>query len=120
VTGARWTVTPEIYAVLLSHADGHQTLVAWARTASAVGLVVDAPAGKIYRMDMSGHLSITVGDGSFSLAGATCDDRDGCAVGGPPLVMMLPPGEVSLRAGEAPLVWQTGTPASSLSAESES
>lgn len=114
VTGARWAVTPLAYAVLLDHADGHQTLVAWARTAEPVGLVGDVPDGKAYTMELYGHLSVIGGDTAFTLAGATCDERDGCAVGGPPLVMMLPPGDVSFRANDAPMAWQEGMPASSL------
>jgi hypothetical protein len=114
VSFARWAVTPLAYAVLLDHSDGHQTLVAWARTAEPVGLVADVPDGKAYTMELYGHLSVIGGDAAFTLAGATCDERDGCAVGGTPLVMMLPPGELSLRANDVPMAWQEGMPASSL------
>lgn len=114
VTAARWAVTPLAYAVLLQHAEGHQTLVAWARTAESVGLVADVPDGKAYTMEMYGHLSVTANNAALTLAGATCDARDGCAVGGMPLVMMFASGEVSLRAGEVQMVWQDGMPASSV------
>lgn len=114
VTGAQWAVTPTAYAVLLAHADGHQTLVAWARTANAATITVDAPDGKAYAMDIDGNLSIISSDTTTTLPGAMCDDKDGCAVGGTPLVLMFSTDTVALSEGGAALAWQSGTPASSL------
>ena len=114
VSSTQWAVNPAVYAVILTHADGHQTLVVWARTASPATLAVDGPDGKALSLDLLGNLSVSVPDQSATLPGATCDDKDGCAVGGPPLILMFPPGEITLREGAIVLNWQTGTPASSL------
>lgn len=114
VTGTVWAVTPQVYAVRLTHADGHQTVVAWARTAQASNFSLTDTAGKVYRMGMDGTLTLSDVGAVFDLPGATCDDQDGCAVGGAPMVLMLPPGDVVVSVGGAALPWQTGLPASSV------
>ena len=114
VTETAWAVTPEVYAVRLTHADGHHTLVVWARTATAKTFTVTGATEKAYQMGMDGTLTFTKLSGDFDLSGATCDSQDGCAVGGTPVVLMLPSGEVAIRVGGASLAWQTGLPASSV------
>lgn len=113
VTATQWAVTPTLYAVLLTHADGHHTLVAWARTAAATSAEI-LWDGKAYLLDVDGHLSVQTPGGVLPLTGATCDDKDGCAVGGPPLILILPPVEITAREGETALVWRDGLPVSSL------
>lgn len=114
VASAQWAVTPAAYAVLLTHTDGHQTLVAWARTASVAALAIDGPGGKAYVLDLFGNLSLASSTATYTLSGATCDDKDGCAVGGPPLILMFPPGQITLSDPLTALPWQTGVPPSSL------
>ena len=114
MSSTQWAVPPAVYAVILTHADGHQTLVVWARTASPATLAVDGPDGKALSLDLLGNLLWIIGKHFHIIGGATCDDKDGCAVGGPPLILMFPPGEITLREGATVLNWQTGTPASSL------
>lgn len=85
--------------VLLRMADGRAGLVAWARTADAVRLLV-RPEGSgeadASVMDVYGNI-MTVPlheDGSLPLllGGASCNRRDGCAVGGSPVLLFLPAG----------------------------
>ncbi|MCO6443191.1 MAG: hypothetical protein J5J04_03805 [Anaerolineae bacterium] len=108
-----WATTPEVYAVRLERGAG-QVVIAWARTAAASAVTVDGPDGKAYLMDLEGDLRVIRPDGEHALTGATCDERDGCAVGGPPLIVLLPPGDVTLTAGGRVLAWQSGIPESSL------
>jgi hypothetical protein len=114
VTETAWAVTPEVYALRLTHADGHHTVVAWARTEAASTVRVQGAAGKAYRVGMDGALTLTPTDAEYALEGATCDRADGCAVGGAPVVVLLPEGEVRLTVGGAPQAWQAGHPPSSV------
>jgi hypothetical protein len=125
VVATDWSATPTVYVVRLKHADGHVTLVMWARTAQATTVGLTTGATKLYQMDVLGNLSLlrTIGSASmpadqtpprFRLPGATCDQRDGCAVGGTPVILMLPEGVQALNEGRQALVWQTSMPESSV------
>lgn len=116
ITDSVWAVTPDMYAVRHTHADGHHTLVVWARTANSTTFdVTGTTDSKAYRMGMDGTLTLVHARQPFALTGATCDDKDGCAVGGTPVVLMLPAGQsVGIAQGAVPLLWQTGLPASSV------
>jgi len=114
VTATAWATTPEVYAVRLTHADGHQTVIIWARTAAASAFTLSDAAGKVYRMGMDGTLTLAAISGDFTLSGATCDQKDGCAVGGTPMVLMVAAGDTGIVVGGVSLPWQTGLPESSV------
>lgn len=115
ITASVWAVTPEVYAIRHTHADGHQTVVVWARSATASTFTLaDVSGDKAYRLGMDGTLTLINPNQSFSLTGATCDSQDGCAVGGTPVVLMLPAGDTGVMVNGQRLAWQTGQPASSV------
>jgi hypothetical protein len=78
--------TEQTVAVRLTLADESLLYVLWARTAADVNLTARAFNSQIALMDQYGHSQTVVidtnGQISFTLKGARCDKKDGCAVGG--------------------------------------
>jgi hypothetical protein len=111
-----WAVTPQVYALRLTHADDRHTLVVWARTAQSAAFQLTDAGSKGYRIGLDGTLTRVNPTDRFVLEGAQCDDRDGCAVGGVPVILALPPhaGSATLTLDGQALPWQTGQPPSSV------
>lgn len=87
--------TEQTDVVRLVHADGHETLVMWARTDQAVRVQINATAEKAQQIDAYGNINLlhASADGYvISLPPARCNDVDGCAVGGPPVLLVQPAG----------------------------
>ncbi len=86
VTAGRLAQTEHTEAVRFVLEDNSQLYVLWARTAADVNLIVTPSDGQIAVIDQYGHNSVSsVSDDNqlaLTLAGARCDKKDGCAVGG--------------------------------------
>lgn len=98
VSSAKLAQTDTLSAVLLTHGDGRQSLVAWARTDRPAQLVLSAANPKSYLLDQYGKLSILRPDQSqysLILPGAVCNAVDGCFLGGAVQIIVFPIGEVS-------------------------
>lgn len=96
VSAARIAQNDLLQAVELRRIDGSTLLIAWARTETPVEISFLADV-EATMLDQYGNIMpITVSDGhqSVMLAGAICNRRDGCAVGGSP-VMIQDAGEFS-------------------------
>ncbi len=96
VTGAQFASGTAVDVVRLTHADGHQTVLAWAKTDAAAQVQVDATADSALRLDQYGNeQSITPTDGAYrlQLPPAHCTRVDGCAVGGAVLLLEQAAGE---------------------------
>lgn len=98
-------------AVRLSYADGHETLVLWARTAAASHIEVGAVAEKAHLIDQYGNIRIlrpVDGVYSISLPPARCNEVDGCAVGGAVYMLAQPAGapEVTETNSQTRLVFE--------------
>lgn len=93
VESAEWTQDELTNTVTMRHHDGHQTIVVWARTAQASRVEISATGDKAYLIDQYGAMRLLRPEnGVYALAlpGATCDDKDGCAVGGNVSVLVQP------------------------------
>jgi hypothetical protein len=100
--------TDLVDVVRLTHMDGRQTLVAWARTGTATQLHIQAEAGGRL-LDQYGHeLGAQETSGSYTLAldAARCNKKDGCAVGGAVQLLVLPPGDITVRDTTQELTFQ--------------
>jgi hypothetical protein len=93
--------TEHLNVVRLIQINGQQTFVAWARTETAAQLEIRAAGDKAYRVDQNGGKRVLrPQNGVYRqvLPGARCDETDGCAVGGPVSVLVLPAGEITVSA----------------------
>src|SRR5690606_8185385 len=100
VEQAQRASTPRVDAVHMQHVDGHQTLMLWARTAAAAQVEVGAAGDKALLVDQYGAITLlrpTNGIYTLSLPGATCNEVDGCAVGGAVWLLVQPVGESVVR-----------------------
>jgi hypothetical protein len=85
--------------VRLERADGHQMIAAWARTADAAQIRVSATGEAAMLFDQYGAetpLELVNGAYTLFLDGARCNQRDGCAVGGNVLLLVLPAGDITV------------------------
>ncbi|PJF41494.1 MAG: hypothetical protein D6737_06240 [Chloroflexi bacterium] len=99
--------------VRLQHSNGRQTLLAWARSDGSSEIQVSATAEKAYLLDQYGNITImrpAEGVYTLPLAGADCNDIDGCPVGGPVWLLIQPPGEFTVEettaSGSRPLLFE--------------
>jgi hypothetical protein len=95
VQQAQRATTELVDSVRLSYADGHETLVMWARTDAAAQVQIRAVAEKAQLIDQYGNITIlrpVDGVYAFTLPAARCNDVDGCAVGGSVSMLVLPAG----------------------------
>ncbi len=113
VEQARRASTPRVDAVHMQHTDGHQTAMLWARTAEAAQVEVEATGDKALLIDQYGTITLlrpTNGIYTLSLPGATCNEVDGCAVGGAVWLLVQPAGESVIyertETGSASLMFQ--------------
>ena len=103
LNGVEWaqrTSMEQVDVVRLRHRDSHETLVMWARTATAVEIEVSATAEKAQLIDQYGNMTIirpVNGDYTLSLPAATCNTVDGCAVGGEVYLIVQPAGDIQVR-----------------------
>lgn len=93
VASAELARSETISAVRLIHADGRQTVAAWARTGQTAEIAIQSDAEKAYLFDYMGRRSIirpTDNEFRLSLAPATCEDGvEGCVIGGPVSILTL-------------------------------
>lgn len=92
--------TETVDVVRLYHADGRLTIAAWARTASPTTVTISATDGKAYLLDEIGSLMLLRPQDQvyrLQLPGATCDEKDGCAVGGRVSLLVQSQGETDIR-----------------------
>jgi hypothetical protein len=85
------TLTVDV--VKLTHADGRQTFIAWARTDQPTEIELSASGEKAHFVDQYGNITLVrPQDGHYrlSLPGATCNEQDGCAVGGDVSLVIQP------------------------------
>lgn len=93
---AALVATDTLDVVRLVHHDGRQTTVTWARTDRPAVVEIGATGDKAYLIDQYGNRQVirpVEGVYRLHLPPATCDDRDGCAVGGPVAVVVQPDGD---------------------------
>ncbi|MBL8153943.1 MAG: hypothetical protein JNM70_07150, partial [Anaerolineae bacterium] len=93
ITQARLARTDRVDAVLMTRSDGQHMLVAWARTDLTARLRVASTGSEALLLDPYGHqTAIASGSGGYTLElpAARCNSVDGCAVGGRPLILLLP------------------------------
>lgn len=101
VTRASYAQTDHVDVVRLHRSDGTAIVVAWARTADGGTIRLSATDQAAQVGDLYGTMmNIAPFQEHYSLAlpGAVCNPRDGCAVGGVPVVLMQPEGEFSIEA----------------------
>ena len=109
VTQARRTQTETVDAVRLTHVDGHETLIVWARTAADVQIEMSATAEKAHLSDQYGNITLVRPvDGVYvlNLPGARCNTVDGCAVGGPVTLLVQPAGETRISVDQTQLTFE--------------
>jgi hypothetical protein len=93
VTQARRTHNDQVDGVRLAHDNGHETILLWARTEAPVQIEVSASAEKAQLLDQYGNMTLLrpVHDYyTLTLPGATCNEVDGCAIGGPVSLLVQP------------------------------
>jgi hypothetical protein len=86
--------------VRLAHPNGRQTLVAWARTEADAGIEISATGDRAQLLDPYGTTALLLPENGvyrLTLPGARCNDVDGCAVGGPPLIFIQTAGVAAVR-----------------------
>jgi hypothetical protein len=85
--------TDTLDAVLLTHADGRQTLLAWARGENSAQLQIGATGDKALLLDQYGNAIVLrpqAGVYTLDLPAARCNAVDGCAVGGAVSLLIQP------------------------------
>lgn len=99
--------------VRLTHDNGQVTYVAWARTAEAALVQIEAAGDKAQLLDEYGTLmTLHPLNGVYTLAlpGAVCNSVDGCPVGGAVSLLVQPEGRGTIveltPAGGVPLVFE--------------
>jgi hypothetical protein len=99
VNDAEVASTETVDVVRLIHGDGRQTILAWAKTAMPSQVEISATDDKAYQLDEVGNITLLrPQDGRYQLdlSGATCDEQDGCAVGGRVSILVQSDGETSV------------------------
>jgi hypothetical protein len=89
---------PRVNVVRLLHANDRQTIVAWSRFDRSTRLEVRATADKAYLVDIYGNLSILrpeAGVFVLNLPAASCEDEEGCVIGGMPVIFIQPGGNTT-------------------------
>ncbi len=92
VKTAKLARTDSVNVVSMKHTNGRTTLLAWARTADAVVLDISGLSKKVYQLDQYGNRQIVQnvnGIVSLKLPGASCEDEEGCVIGGDVSILIL-------------------------------
>jgi hypothetical protein len=85
VEAARLAASSTADVVRLTHSDGRQTTLAWAKTANATQIEISATGEKAVLLDQYGNKTLlrpVNGLYGLTLPAARCDEADGCAIGG--------------------------------------
>ncbi len=93
VTQAELARSDRIEAVRLTRSDRQQLIAAWARTAEDARVRVGSAGDAAVLLNAYGQtlrIEPAAGYYTLELAGARCTRRDGCAVGGPPQILVQP------------------------------
>lgn len=93
VIDADYAQTDTVDVVRLQRADGMAMIVAWARTAAGGQIRISPTDQGAQIADLYGTMmNIAPWNDAYTLAlpGARCNPRDGCAVGGAPVILMQP------------------------------
>lgn len=99
VESARLAQNDRVNAVQITHDNQRMTLVAWSRFDRTTQLEVSATADKAYLINLyGGRTIIRPQDGVYllQLPNATCEDDEGCVVGGMPVIFTQPMGALTL------------------------
>ena len=99
VTSARLAQTETVNVVRLVQVNDQDTLIAWTRTERSQTLTISATGDKAYLIDQYGNTQIIRPENgvyTLSLAGAVCEEDEGCPVGGDVLMLVQPAGEVTI------------------------
>jgi hypothetical protein len=86
--------------VHLVHANGQQSIVAWARTANPTTIEITATSDKAYRIDYLGGESILRPENGIYrlyLSPALCEEGEGCFLGGEAIIIVQPNAATSVR-----------------------
>lgn len=92
---ARLAQTETLDVVQIMHANGQQTIVAWAREATPTTIEITATDNKAYRIDLNGTITILRPENGMYrlvLSPATCEEGEGCFLGGEPAIIVQPQG----------------------------
>jgi len=99
--------------VQLTQTNNQQTFIAWARTEQPTQVQISATSDKAYLLDAYGHITIIHPEAerySLPLPGATCNETDGCPVGGNVTILIQPQGETTVNeitsTGTIPLLFE--------------
>lgn len=111
VTEAQYGQSDTVDVVRMSHTNGRETIVAWARTENSTQLIVQATSDKAYLIDEAGGVQVLRPvNGAFTLllAGARCnpDDVVPCPVGGTTWVLVQAAGDARVTQGETTLSFE--------------
>lgn len=101
VESAQLAQTEMLDVVRLLHEDGHQTLVAWSKTAQSAQIQVSGMDGEVTLLDQYGreqNVSPDSGQYTLSLTGARCNNVDKCPIGGQVQLLVLPAGDITVEA----------------------
>lgn len=105
--------TDTLDSVLLTHSDGHQTLLMWARTENPAQVQISPTGDKAMLLDQYGGARVLRPQDNgytLNLSGARCNDVDGCAVGGAVSLLIQPAGDFAMNEitqnGQIPLTFE--------------
>ena len=104
VEHAQLAQSEKLDVVRLSHEDGHQTVIAWSKSAEAAQIQVSGLGGEAILLDQYGvGQTIMPENGQYilPLVGARCNDVDKCPVGGQVQLLVLPPGVITVQEGRS-------------------
>ena len=99
VESARLAQNDRVNAVQITHDNARMTLVAWSRFDRSTALEVSATADKAYLIDLYGNQTIIRPENGvyrLHLPNATCEDDEGCVVGGMPVIFTQPMGDITM------------------------
>jgi hypothetical protein len=100
VEHAQLAQSEKVDVVRFSHEDGHQTVIAWSKTAESAQIQLSGLDQDVILLDQYGvEQTVTPENGQYrlSLVGARCDDVDKCPVGGQVQLLVLPPGAITVQ-----------------------
>jgi hypothetical protein len=85
--------TERVDAERLQHHNSQETIVAWAREDKPVSVEIAATGTKAYRLDLYGNITLLRpqnGVYRFQLSPATCEEGEGCFLGGEAVILVQP------------------------------
>lgn len=100
VYSALFSQSNHVDAVQLLHANGQQSLVAWARTNISATIEVSASGDKAYLLDAYGNMTLLQpeeGVYTLNLLPALCEEGEGCFLGGAVAILIQPQDDTTVR-----------------------